>query len=131
MGGAALGAFGGPLAPLTVPAGALIGGAAGAAAGWYGGEAIGDWTGGKMFGGGGDDAGKAAADAATAAAQAATAAQSRPNVTVQGSTYSVTVQAAPGAGAAELGQELNRALMDLERKKNAQNRGVLMDNPGF
>ena len=130
MGGAAIGAFGGPLAPLTVPAGALLGGVAGAAAGWYGGQAAGDFAGGKVFGEGDGDAAKAAAEAATAASQAATAAQNRPNLTMT-TTNNLTVQAAPGAGAAELGAQINNVLQANQRKQDAEIRGRMMDKPGF
>lgn len=124
--GAAAGAFGGPAAPITVPLGALIGGTAG----YFGGSALGDWAGGKMFGDGGGDAAKAAADAATAASQAATAAQNRPNIT-SSPTYNVTVNGANTADGAMLQQAIASEIRKAQRENDSMLRSNMSDTPGF
>jgi hypothetical protein len=46
-------------------------------------------------------------------------------------TNNLTVQAAPGAGAAELGAQINNVLQANQRKQDAEIRGRMMDKPGF
>lgn len=71
----------------------------------------------------------AAAKAATAASEAAKAAQNRPNIT-SNNTYNLSVTAPPGAGAAELGAQLQKMLRDAERKREADARSLMFDNLG-
>lgn len=72
----------------------------------------------------------AASSAAKAASDAATAAQNRPNVT-QNNSYSVTIQAAPEAGALEFSQQFERAMRERDRKAAADLRGSFMAQPKF